>query len=206
MSGSLRALLDGPVLEAARGLLGRRLISEIDGARCEVVLTEVEAYGGGSDPASHAFRGPTPRTGVMFGPAGRLYVYLSYGVHWCMNVVTGPAGEAAAVLLRGGRAVAGLEIMEQRRGRSDHLVDGPGKLCQALGVTGTQDGVSLFDGVVRIGSQPPVAGRILSTPRVGISKAAERPWRFVLEDQGVMSAGLAQMVTEPPGGEPAEGC
>ena len=180
MTDGLRAILRGPVDAAAPELLGRRLVSEIGGTRVEVIIIEVEAYGGGSDPASHAYRGPTPRTGVMFGPPGHLYVYRSYGIHWCMNVSSGPAGTAAAVLLRGGRPVAGLDHMERRRGRSDHLTDGPGKLCQALGVTGEQNGLSLFDGPIRLAPGPREEGTIIATPRIGISKATGRKWRFVL--------------------------
>jgi len=180
VTGPLQALLAGGVIEAARGLLGRRLRSEIGGEGCEVIITEVEAYGGADDPASHAYRGETPRTGAMFGPPGRLYVYRSYGIHWCMNVVTGPEGEASAVLLRGGIPLHGETAMARRRGRPDHLTDGPGKLCQALGVTGEHDGGSLVVGPVYLMDGGPIAGTIISTGRVGVGKAAARPWRFVL--------------------------
>lgn len=180
MTRSLQVLLGGGVLDAARGLLGRRLRSDIGGEVCEVILTEVEAYAGADDPASHAHRGETPRTRVMFGAPGHLYVYRSYGVHWCMNVVTGPEGEASAVLLRGGIPVSGEAVMVQRRGRADHLTDGPGKLCQALGVTGLHDGASLLEGPVRLQATDPIAGVVVATPRVGVRKAADRLWRFVL--------------------------
>jgi DNA-3-methyladenine glycosylase len=181
MTAGLRATLGGPVLEAARALLGRRLTSDIGGVRCEVVITDVEAYDGATDPASHAYRGRTLRTEVMFGPAGHLYVYRSYGIHWCMNVVTGFDGVAAAVLLRGGAPVAGIGTMELRRGRADHLADGPGKLCQALGVIGEHDGLDLWDGPLRLSDEDPLSGSISTTPRIGISKAKGRLWRFVLE-------------------------
>jgi len=177
---SLQALLGGGVLEAARGLLGRRLRSDIGGEVCEVILTEVEAYAGADDPASHAYRGKTPRTRTMFGPPGHLYVYRSYGIHWCMNVVTGPEGQASAVLLRGGFPVAGEAVMAQRRGRADHLTDGPGKLCQALGVTGANDGAPLSEGPVRLHDADPITGVVIATSRVGVGKAADRLWRFVL--------------------------
>lgn len=176
----LGELLGGEVVAAARGLLGRTLVGEVDGIVCAVLLTEVEAYGGADDPASHAFRGRTARTAAMFGPPGTLYVYRSYGIHWCMNAVTGPEGAGSAVLLRGGVPTRGIEHMERRRGRRDHLTDGPGKLAQALGVTGEHDGTSLYDGPVRIEGAPG-AGRITAGPRVGISRAAARPWRFVLD-------------------------
>lgn len=181
MSG-LPALLAGDVAAAARGLLGRRLRSEVGGLVCEVVLNEVEAYGGADDPASHGFGGPTRRNASMFGPPGTLYVYRSYGVHWCMNVVTGPAGRASAVLLRGGRPVVGEEHMRRRRGRVDHLCDGPGRLSQALGVTGEHDGTSLLAGPVRLLGSP-VPGPVAAGPRVGITRAVERAWRFRLVER-----------------------
>ena len=178
----LADLLAGPVIDAATGLLGRRLTSTVGGGTtASVILTEVEAYGAEDDPASHAYRGPTPRNEVMFGPPGGLYVYRSYGIHWCMNVVCGAKGSPRAVLLRGGVAVAGIELMEARRGRSVNLSDGPGKLCQALGVSEDQDGTNVFDGPIRISGEP-VPGSIEASPRIGISKATERQWRFVLTD------------------------
>ena len=176
----LYRLLSGDVVAAARALLGRRLRSEVGGVPCEVVLTEVEAYGRAEDPASHGSGGRTRRNASMFRAAGTLYVYRSYGIHWCLNAVTGPIGEPAAVLLRAGRPVLGEEVMERRRGRVDHLCDGPGKLAQALGVTGEHDGSSLLDGPVRLVGHPPAGIRIAAGPRVGISRAAERPWRFRL--------------------------
>jgi DNA-3-methyladenine glycosylase len=176
----LAALLSGDVVAAARGLLGRHLRSELGGLVCEVVVTEVEAYGGPDDPASHGFAGRTGRNASMFRAAGTLYVYRSYGMHWCLNVVTGGVGDPAAVLLRAGRPVAGEEHMSRRRGRADHLCDGPGKLAQALGVTGDQDGSSVLAGPVRLVGEPPARRRIVAGPRVGISRAVERPWRFRL--------------------------
>ena len=176
----LAALLAGDVVAAARGLLGRRLRSEIGGVACELVLTEVEAYGGADDPASHGSGGRTLRNASMFRAGGTLYVYRSYGMHWCLNAVTGPVGEPAAVLLRGGRPVLGEEHMRRRRSRLDHLCDGPGKLAQALGVTGEQDGSSLLEGPVRLVGEPAAGRRIAAGPRVGITRAAERPWRFRL--------------------------
>jgi DNA-3-methyladenine glycosylase len=178
---SLAELLAGPVPEAAMGLLGRRLVSHVGGVRCDVLLTEVEAYGGADDPASHAHRGPTARNASMFGPGGTLYVYRSYGVHWCLNVVSGPEGEASAVLLRGGIPVAGESEMRRRRGRPDHLTDGPGKLAQALAVTGSHDGTWLLGGgEVEILGSPQVGGAVVTGPRIGVSRASERPWRFVI--------------------------
>lgn len=164
----------------ARSLLGRRVRTEIGGEATEIVLTEVEAYGGEDDPASHAFRGLTARNRSMFGPEGTLYVYRSYGIHWCANIVAGPPGTGAAVLLRAGVPTVGESIMVRRRGRSDHLCDGPGKLCQALGVTGDLDGSSTREGPVRLLDRGDVGGTVLALPRVGISRATDRRWRFVL--------------------------
>lgn len=172
-------ILAGPVLQAARGILGRRLVSDAGGGRTAVVLTEVEAYDGANDPASHAHRGRTPRNASMFEGAGTLYVYRSYGIHWCMNVVCGPEGVASAVLLRGGVPLEGIELMAERRGREQRLTVGPGNLAQALGVTGALDGSSVIDGTIRVEGDP-MPGRIEASPRIGISRAADRPWRFVL--------------------------
>lgn len=178
---SIEGLLAGSVFETARALLGCRIATTFDGQVTEVTITEVEAYAGADDPASHAFRGMTPRNRSMFGPPGTLYVYRSYGLHRCMNVVTGEIDLPHAVLLRGGVPVRGISTMVGRRGRSDHLADGPGKLCQALAVTGDCDGTSVVDGPVRLipGSR---RGEIRTSPRIGLSKAKDRPWRYVLSD------------------------
>ncbi len=143
-------------------------------------IVEVERYQE-DDPASHSFRGPTPRAGVMFGPPGRMYVYRSYGLHWCANVVCEPEGAGAAVLLRAIAPVCGLEIMRARRGEvADRLLgSGPGRLCQALGIDGAMNGTSLIDGPVRIMPGEP-ARDVLVGPRIGISVAVEQPWRLGL--------------------------
>ena len=152
---------------------------------------EVEAYEGSDDPASHAHRGPTDRNRVMFGPAGRLYVYRSYGIHWCANVVCGPDGMASAVLIRAVEPVAGVERMWADRPRArveTDLGSGPGKLCAALGITGDHGGVDLLDerspvrlvvgGAAETGGTE--SGEVVVGRRVGISQAVERPWRFAL--------------------------
>ena len=162
------------------------------GERLVVRLVEVEAYAGSDDPASHAFRGLTPRTETMFGPPGHLYVYFSYGMHWCMNVVAGTRGVASAVLLRAGAPVAGLETMRARRPKARRDVDlcsGPARLTQALGITGVHDGVDLLRAPLRVlddGVQPP------STPgvstRVGLAPGVgdDLRWRwFVPGDKNV---------------------
>lgn len=170
---------------AARRLLGAVLA--VDGVQATIV--EVEAYGGPPDgpwpdAASHSFRGPGARNAVMFGPAGRLYTYRSHGLHVCANVVCGPDVAAAAVLLRAAVVVdAGIETARRRRGeaaRPAALARGPGNLCAALGITMDHYGIDLFDPAgpitLKLGDEQPAA----SGPRVGVSKAADRPWRFWL--------------------------
>lgn len=181
-TGELVDLLSRPSWEVAPRLLGWRLETRFEGATTAVVLTEVEAYDQ-ADPASHSFRGLTARTKAMFGLPGRLYVYRSYGMHWCVNVVTGPEGYGAAVLLRGGTPVAGRDTMARRRGRSDRLADGPGKLTQALGISGDHDGLVIDDGPVSL-RPGPVAPLVVATPRIGITQAVETPWRFVATGPG----------------------
>ena len=168
------------VAEAARSLLGKSLVSEIGGLRSVVRITEVEAYGGADDPASHAHRGETPRNRSMFGPAGRLYVYRSYGIHWCVNVVVGPEGVPGAVLVRAGEPLEGVEVMEARRGRTINLADGPGKLWQALGITGDHDGLDADDPASPVRIEPGVEPvSVIATPRIGITRAVDVAWRFV---------------------------
>ncbi len=173
--------LFGEAPTAAPLLLGWHLLSTIDGQVTEVELTEVEAYNQ-EDPASHSFGGRRPRNEVMYGVPGRLYIYRSYGMHWCANVVCGPDGIGAAVLLRAGKPVKGAELMARRRGRSNHLTTGPGNLCQALGITDQHRGQNLFDpaSAIRLmpGTQP---ANYLATPRVGVSKGVETRWRFVTQ-------------------------
>jgi DNA-3-methyladenine glycosylase len=144
-------------------------------------IVETEAYTR-TDPASHSFNGPTARNAVMFGPPGRLYVYLSYGIHCCANVVTGPDGDGQAVLLRAVVPLEGLDVIRsRRRGRPDReLANGPGKLCEALGITLADDGTSVTDErssiwIVDDGTPPPVP---IVGPRIGITKGVDVPWRF----------------------------
>lgn len=167
----------GSVEEIAPRLLGWTVTTRSGDIETTVRLTEVEAYAP-DDPAAHSFGGITKRNATMFGPAGRLYVYLSYGIHWCANVVVGSESDASAVLLRAGVPVVGRDTMMQRRGRADHLTDGPGKLCQALAIDGSFDGESLAGPRVwlRPGDPPP---SYETTPRVGITKATDKLWRFV---------------------------
>ncbi len=173
---SLASVVRRDVVEAARLLVGAVLATEVDGSEVTLVITETEAYRI-DDPASHSYGGRTARNAVMFSDPGRLYVYRSYGLHWCANVVTEPPG--SAVLLRSAIARSGLPIIVRRRGRTDHLADGPGKLAQAAGITGADDGLDLFDSE-RVRLTP--AERSIPTrtaTRVGVSRAADRPWRFI---------------------------
>ena len=176
----LSEVLSGPPEVAAPLLLGAHIVSEIDGEEVRVRLTEVEAYKGSDDPASHAFRGQTERNASMFGKPGTLYVYRSYGIHNCANSASGPEGVGWGILLRGGEVLVGEHVARKRRGRRDQLTDGPGKMAQALGIDLALNGTDLLNGdsEVRLepGESPDV---VMATPRIGISKAKDRPWRFV---------------------------
>ncbi|MEV0902670.1 DNA-3-methyladenine glycosylase [Actinoplanes sp. NPDC049802] len=179
MSTDWRDLPASAVDEAARRLLGWRISAN----SVTVRLTEVEAYSGlGEDPASHAHRGRTSRNAVMFGPAGRLYVYQIYGMHFCANVVCGETGKAAAVLLRAGEVVDGIEPARARRPaarRDTDLAAGPAKLMQVLALTREADGTPLFGGGPAVLTPPDVpVGPISAGPRVGVTSAHDVPWRF----------------------------
>ncbi|WBB52325.1 DNA-3-methyladenine glycosylase [Verrucosispora sp. WMMD573] len=169
------------VAQTARNLLGW----EVSANGVRVRLTEVEAYAGtGADPASHAHRGPTPRTQVMFGAAGHAYTYFVFGMHWCLNIVCGAEGEAAAVLLRAGEVVDGVDLARKRRGEvaDRDLARGPARLVVALGVDAAANGTCLLDGTGPLLLTPPtrpVAPSAVSAgPRVGVAAAHDRPWRF----------------------------
>lgn len=165
-----------PAVDAAPLLLGWTLL--VDGVGG--VISETEAYTA-DDPASHSFRGETARNRAMFGPAGRLYVYRSYGIHWCANVVCEESGSGAAILLRALQPTDGLDVMRARRGAvSDALLcSGPGRLTQALGITGTHDGAPVDEPPLRL---LPPAGPVSfdTTPRIGITRAVDLPRRFVI--------------------------
>ena len=175
-----RSFFARPALAVARDLLG----CVISDGEVAVRLTEVEAYSGLQDPASHAFRGPTPRTQVMFGPPGHVYVYFTYGMHWCANLVCESDGTAAAVLLRAGEVVAGLDAARLRRKacRVDRdLARGPARLAGALGLTGADSGADLCaaDPWLTVSNGSPVAdGQVAVGPRVGVRSAADWPWRL----------------------------
>jgi DNA-3-methyladenine glycosylase len=231
-----REFFDRPATEVAPDLLGCVLWHDTPAGRVVVRLVEVEAYQNGSDPASHAYRGQTARNGVMFGPPGHVYVYFTYGMHFCANLVCQPAGQAEAVLLRAGEVVAGAELAAQRRlrengraangavqrnarepanahepenssqpgddsepGNGRHagnrrplrsvdLARGPARLCQALGIDRGQDGADVCEPGSPMGiglaAGPAARGQadIRTGPRVGVSQAADRPWRYWLAD------------------------
>lgn len=181
------------VLDVAPALLG----ATITHAGVTLRLTEVEAYAGEKDPGSHAFRGPTPRTEVMFGRAGHLYVYFTYGMHWCANVVTGTEGEASAVLLRAGQVVDGLDVATVRRAgiAERDWARGPARLASTLGLRGEQTGLDACEPDGPLAFHAPAehvpASRIRTGPRVGVAGAggdAERyPWRFWLDGEPTVS-------------------
>lgn len=173
---TLEDVIARSALGAAPALLGWTLLR--DGVGGEIV--ELEAYGP-DDPASHSYRGATDRNRSMFGPAGHLYVYRSYGIHWCANIVCGQRGEGAAVLLRALRPTAGIDAMRSRRRLDDvrQLCSGPGKLTQALGITGADDG-SRVDRDPFVLLPPPEAVAFEATPRIGIARAADVAWRYVV--------------------------
>lgn len=179
-------MLSRPVLDVAPALLGG-ILRKGDVA---VRITEVEAYDGPADPGSHAHRGPTLRNQVMFGPPGRLYVYLTYGMHHCCNVVCGPEGRASAVLVRGGEVVEGLDIGRLRRPNSSErdLCRGPARLCRTLGIDLSDNTADLAGGTVALTLPATRATRIGTGPRVGLRLASDRPWRFWIEGEPTVSA------------------
>lgn len=224
-----REFFDRAATEVAPDLLGCILWHASPAGLVAVRLVEVEAYRGAIDPASHAFRGRTARNAVMFGPAGHAYVYFSYGMHYCVNLVCEPAGRGEAVLIRAGAVVAGAELARRRRyglpdtapglaaaasasdgssgsaaalsnsrarSRELDLARGPGRLCQALGIDRSLDGADVCGPGGPLGIGPPdavdppaaaAAGAIATGPRVGISRAIDRPWRYWLAGDGHVS-------------------
>ena len=205
-SADLAQLLAPASPVSAPLLLGAVLRHETGDGAVAVRVTEVEAYAGALDPGSHAYRGRTPRNAVMFGPPGRLYVYLSYGLHHCCNVVVGPEGEASAVLLRAGEVVEGLELARARRpaaARDRELARGPGRLCGALGIDTRHDGADLRRGALTLAvTGPPDAAQVRTGPRVGLRLAADVAWRFWLEGEPTVSAYKRSPRASPPPSTP----
>ena len=214
-----------PSVEVAPDLLGSVLEHETADGLVAVELTEVEAYAGRSDPASHAYRGKTARNAVMFGPPGHAYVYFTYGMHFCVNVVClGEEGSASAVLLRAGRVIAGEELACARRTRGTtaiaprDLARGPARLCQALGIDRSQNGADMVtagsplrmlsgagnparSALLASGDEtlihPATPRRIVAGPRVGVSSAAEIPWRFWYDGDPTVSVYRAHVPRQP---------
>jgi len=186
-----RSFYNRPAVEVARDLLGRLLVRETPRGTLGARIVETEAYLGESDPASHAAPGPTARNAVMYGPPGFAYVYFIYGVHHCLNVVTGPPGHASAVLIRAAEPLEGLEFMRRNRGveRADEVASGPGKLAQAFALTRAHNGADLTRGELRIARGAPPREPIRRGPRIGIRKNADVPWRFFLEGNPHVSRG-----------------
>lgn len=188
MTSEFGKLLSGSADVVAPRLLGCHLVREIDGHTLIGKIVETEAYDQ-TDVASHSYRRQTPRTAVMFGPPGHLYVYFSYGMHYCCNIVTGPIGHGAAVLLRAVEPLTGLDIMRQNRnGITDHLTNGPAKLCQAFLIDRLWNGHDLRKPPLQVLLNPPLSPKqIVQTTRIGISRGTDVPWRFYIRDNAYIS-------------------
>lgn len=177
-----------PAPLAAKRLLGGILEREIDGKQVRVRIVETEAYDQ-TDAASHSYKGRTPRTDIMFGPAGYLYVYFTYGMHYCCNVVTGLEGEGSAVLIRAVEPLTGEEVLERRRKKSGvETTNGPAKLCQALGIDKALNGHDLTKSPLKLSLQPVLSEEnIVTASRIGIREATELPWRFYIKGNAYIS-------------------
>ncbi len=189
-----RAFYEQPTLTVARNLIGKTLARRTDDGVVAGIIVETEGYIAPVDPAAHAYRGKTARNATMFGPPGHAYVYFTYGMHYCLNVVTEAEGVAAAVLIRAIQPCHGIALMQARRGEriaERDLARGPGRLCAALGLTTADDGTDLLGDTLWI-SEPLTPQkeplRIAATPRIGITQATDWPWRFVLMGSPYVSA------------------
>ncbi len=191
-----RAFYIRPTLAVARDLPGMIIFRTLGRSLMAARIVEVEAYLGGRDPASHAYRGMTPRNEVMFGEGGRLYVYFTYGMHFCCNVVTEGSGKGCAVLLRAAEPLEGIEAMTSLRSERDgrrrdvrDLCSGPGKLCQALGIGREENGTDLCENKIWIARERGAVAprRIMRSERIGISRGREHKWRFFLKDNPFVS-------------------
>src|ERR1700722_6885393 len=178
-----RAFFSRSVLEVAPDLIGATMLVNGVGG----LIVEVEAYRH-TEPAAHSFRGQTPRNAVMFGPPGYVYVYRSYGIHWCVNFVCEPKGSASAVLIRAIEPTVGLSVMRRRRGLADVrlLCSGPGRVCEALRITHPQNGMALEEPPFKLFARTDEA-EVIAGPRIGITKAVEKPWRYGLKGSRFLS-------------------
>jgi DNA-3-methyladenine glycosylase len=184
-----REFYNRPTLRVAKELLGKYLVVQKDGGFVSGKIVETEAYIGFKDPASHAYRGMTARNQVMFGDPGYAYVYLTYGIHHCLNFVTERKGYPAAVLIRALKPAQGAELMRKRRGRSklEDLGSGPAKLCQALGIDRKLNGADLCSRVIWVEDRGEGVEAIVSSPRIGIKEGKEKNWRFYIRDNEFVS-------------------
>lgn len=179
-----------PAAALARALLGHVVVHRTGEVVRAGRIVETEAYEGRDDPASHAWRGERPHLRHLFGPPGTVYVYRSYGVHWCANVVSAPVGHGSAVLLRALEPLVGLDAMAAARGVAAPraLASGPGKLCQAMDISDAHDGATWWTGALQLCAGAPVPGRdVVATPRIGISRAVDRPLRFLVRASAYLS-------------------
>ena len=197
-----RRFYDRPTLDVARDLLGKVLVHHRRGVRTSGVIVEVEAYIGESDPACHAARGPTKRNALMYGVSGRAYVYLNYGIHYLLNIVTETHGSPAAVLIRALDPLDGIEVMRRRRARAmkgrtrrpasaigiHHLCRGPGNLTMAMGITLAENGTDLVGERLYIEDRRMASGPIAWGPRIGIRVGTETPWRAWVAGHPAVSA------------------
>ncbi|MGH2772798.1 MAG: DNA-3-methyladenine glycosylase [Actinomycetota bacterium] len=175
-----RSFFARPTLQVAESLIGRTLYRLTGEGLVSGRIVETEAYCGTDDPSSHAFKGPTPRSAIMFGPPGHLYVYLSYGMHHCANIVAHSSGRAGAVLLRAVEPAEGKDLMAQRRGVDSPmlLARGPGRLCRAFAVSLADNGADLTAGAISIGARRVLRAPIARSARVGLRAGMDQPWRF----------------------------
>lgn len=179
---------DKTVEELAVALLGCEVVNDTNEGKASGIIVETEAYHQ-TDEASHSYRGKTKRTGIMFGPPGYAYVYFTYGMHWCFNVTAEEAGVGAAVLIRALEPTEGIELMKKRRGKDleSELCSGPSKLVQALGISKEDYGKPLFEGDLCITPRKIKDFQVKSGPRIGISKAKDKKWRFWIGSNGFVS-------------------
>lgn len=187
--------LEMPAEEVAPRLLGCEVVREINGQKLIGRIVETEAYDQ-TDAASHSYRGQTPRTEVMFGRAGHLYVYFTYGMHYCSNIVCGPAGHGSAVLIRAVEPLEGIEVMAQNRhGTAEHnLTNGPAKFCQAFAIDKPWNGHDLRQPPLKLIAKPALnQSQIVQTTRIGISEARENPWRWFIKDNSFVSKPAAMI-------------
>ena len=189
MSNELKNILNAPAEAAASRLIGSDLIREVNGQKIIGRIVETEAYDE-ADTASHSYRGETARTKIMFGPAGFLYVYFTYGMHYCCNIVTGPAGQGSAVLIRALEPLLGIDLMTRnRKGRSiNELTNGPAKLCEAMQIDKKLNGHDLTSSPLKLVVNPAIhSSQIVKTTRIGISRAKDAELRFYLKANNFVS-------------------